>query len=275
MIKDSVLTIEAETIRSQYWKDLLRYRELFIFLAWRDIIVRYKQTAIGISWSLLRPFLTMVVFTLVFGKLAKLPSGGVPYPILVFVALLPWQFFSTSLTESSNSLVSNSNLVTKVYFPRVILPASTIAVSLVDFLISFLFLFFLMLWFNTFPDFRIIFVPLFLALAFLLSMGTGFWLSSLTVKYRDFRFIVPLIVQLGTYISPIGFSADVIPAKWRLLYSLNPMVGIIDGFRWSLLKGETRLDDTSVLISTLIAILVLVSGYWYFRRTEDTFADII
>jgi lipopolysaccharide transport system permease protein len=269
------LIIEAGRTESQYWKDLWRYRELFYFLAWRDILVRYKQTVIGIAWALIRPFLTMIVFTIVFGKLAQLPSGGVPYPILVFAAMLPWQFFASALAECSNSLIVNSNLISKVYFPRLIVPSSAVIVSFVDFLISGMILLALMIWFNFVPDWRILTLPLFILLAFAAAMGAGLWLAALNVKYRDFRYIVPFIVQFGLYISPVGFSSSIVPPQWRLLYSINPMVGVIDGFRWAILGGEAQLYWPGFLVSTALVAFLLLSGIWYFRQTERTFADVI
>lgn len=234
------LIIEAGRTESQYWKDLWRYRELFYFLAWRDILVRYKQTVIGIAWALIRPFLTMIVFTIVFGTLAKLPSEA-PYPILVFAAMLPWQFFANALSECSNSLISNANLISKVYFPRLIVPTSAVIVSFVDFLISGMILLALMAWYNFVPSWRILTLPVFILIAFAAAMGGGLWLSALNMKYRDFRYIVPFIVQFGLYISLVGFSSSIVPEQWRLLYSLNPIVGVIDGFRWAILGGEAKL----------------------------------
>lgn len=269
------LIIEAGRTESQYWKDLWRYRELFYFLAWRDILVRYKQTVIGIAWALIRPFLTMIVFTIVFGNLAKLPSGGAPYPILVFAAMLPWQFFASALAECSNSLIVNSNLISKVYFPRLIVPSSAVIVSFVDFLISGIILLALMIWFNFVPDWRILTLPLFILLAFAAAMGAGLWLAALNVKYRDFRYIVPFIVQFGLYISPVGFSSSIVPPQWRLLYSINPMVGVIDGFRWAILGGEAQLYWPGFILSTGMVALLLLTGIWYFRQTERTFADVI
>ncbi len=278
-MKDTIsqpeLVIEAGRTEKQYWKDLWRYRELFYFLAWRDILVRYKQTAIGIAWALIRPFLTMVVFTVVFGQLAKLPSQGAPYPILVFSAMLPWQFFSNSLSECSNSLIANSNLISKVYFPRLVVPTSAVVVSFVDFMISGIILLGLMAWYNFVPSWRILTLPLFIAIAFLASMGAGLWLASLNVKYRDFRYIVPFITQFGLYISPVGFSSNIVPEKWRLLYSLNPIVGVIDGFRWAILGGEAKLYLPGFILSLGLVALLLVSGIWYFRKMERTFADVI
>lgn len=267
--------IEAGRTEQQYWKDLWRYRELFYFLAWRDILVRYKQTAIGMAWALIRPFLTMVVFSIVFGQLAKLPSQGVPYPILVFTAMLPWQFFANSLSECSNSLITNSNLISKVYFPRLIVPTSAVVVSFVDFLISGMILLGLMAWYNFVPSWRILTLPLFIGVAFAASIGVGLWLASLNVEYRDFRYIVPFIVQFGLYISPVGFSSSVVPEKWRLLYSLNPMVGVIDGFRWAILGGESYLYLPGFVLSLGLVALFFFTGIWYFRKMERKFADVI
>lgn len=269
------LVIEAGRTEKQYWQDLWRYRELFYFLAWRDILVRYKQTAIGIAWALIRPFLTMVVFTVVFGQLAKLPSEGAPYPILVFSAMLPWQFFSNSLSECSNSLITNANLLSKVYFPRLVVPTSAVVVSFVDFMISGMILLALMAWYNFVPTWRILTLPLFIAVAFAASIGAGLWLASLNVQYRDFRFIVPFIVQFGLYISPVGFSSSIVPQQWRFIYSLNPMVGVIDGFRWAILGGNSQLYLPGFILSMALVFLLLVSGIWYFRKMERTFADVI
>lgn len=267
--------IEAGRIERQYWQDLWRYRELLYFLAWRDILVRYKQTVIGIIWALLRPFLAMVVFTVVFGSLAKLPSEGVPYPILVFAGLLPWQFFSGALGECSNSLLGNANLISKVYFPRLIVPMSSMIVSFVDFMISGSILLGLMAWYNFVPDWRILTLPLFIGIAFAASMGVGLWMAALNVEYRDFRFIVPFILNLGTYISPVGYKSSIVPEQWQLLYSLNPMVGVIDGFRWAIIGGNSKIYVPGFILSLALVILLLVSGVWYFRKVERTFADII
>ncbi len=272
---EHTLVIEAGRTELHYWKDLWRYRELFYFLSWRDILVRYKQTVIGIAWSVLRPLLTMLVFTIVFGKLAKLPSEGVPYPILVFSAMLPWQFFANSLSECSNSLIVNANMLTKVYFPRLVVPASAVIVSLVDFFISLVILAFLMVWYRFIPDWRLLTMPLFLFLGFLASFGFGLWFAALNVKYRDFRYVVPFIVQFGLYISPVGFSSSVVPEKWRMLYSLNPMVGVIDGFRWAILGGKTQLYLPGFWISTVLTVFIVLLAVRYFRKTEKAFADII
>lgn len=270
-----VLIIEAGRTERQYWHDLWRYRELFYFLAWRDILVRYKQTVIGIAWALIRPFLTMIVFSVVFGKLANLPSDGAPYPILVFAAMLPWQFFANSLSESSNSLISNANLISKVYFPRLVVPTSAVVVSFVDFMISGMILLGLMAWYNFVPSWRILTLPVFIGIAFMAAMGAGLWLCALNVKYRDFRYIVPFIVQFGLYISPVGFSSSIVPERWRLLYSMNPMVGVIDGFRWAILGGESQIYWPGFLLSLSLVLLILVTGIQYFRKMERTFADVI
>jgi lipopolysaccharide transport system permease protein len=271
----NVLTIEAGRADAHYWRDLWRFRELLAFLAWRDILVRYKQTVIGVAWGLIRPLLTMVVFTVIFGKLANLPSNGVPYPVLVFAALLPWQFFANSLSDSSNSLLSNAGMISKVYFPRLIVPASAIVVSLVDFLITFVLLLAVMLWYGIYPSWRMFSLPLFVLLALATSLGAGLWFAALNTKFRDFRYIVPFVVQFGLYVSPVGFSSDIVPEKWRLIYSLNPMVAVIDGFRWAVIGGASRIYWEGFLISSLFITILLVTGIMYFRKTEKTFADVI
>lgn len=269
------LIIEAGRTDRQYWTDLWRFRELFFFLAWRDILVRYKQTALGVIWAIIRPLLTMIIFTIIFGKLANLPSGNVPYPILVFSAMLPWQFFSNALSECSNSLISNSNLVSKVYFPRLIVPTSAVVVSFIDFLISSSILVALMVWYQFVPTWGMLTLPFLILLAFASALGGGLWFAALNIKYRDFRFIVPFVVQFGLYVSPVGFSSSIIPEKWRLLYSLNPMVGVIDGFRWAILGQSTLIYWPGFMLSVGIVCFLLISGIWYFRKTERTFADII
>ena len=270
------LIIEPGRSEKNYWRDLWRYRELFYILSWRDIKVRYKQTVIGVTWSVIRPLLTMLVFTVVFGKLAKLPTEGTtPYAIMVFAGLLPWQFFSNALTESSNSLIGNTNLISKVYFPRLIIPASSIITSFIDFLISFLIMIGLMGYYQFMPSWQIIFMPVFIIIAFLASFGAGLWLTTMNVKFRDFRYIVPFIVQLGLYISPVGFSSSVIPEKWRLLYSLNPMVGIIDGFRWCILGGEIKIYIPGFLLSLGVILFIMFYALRHFRKTEKAFADYI
>lgn len=272
---ENILIIEAGKTEKQYWRDLWQYRELFYFLAWRDIISRYKQTVLGITWSIIRPLLTMLVFTIVFGKIANLPSEEIPYPIMVYAAMLPWQLFSSSLTQSSESLLSNTSMVSKVYFPRMILPASSIIVAFIDFFISFIIFGIIMIFYRFIPSWKIIFIPAFLFLTFLLALGLGFILSALNVKYRDFRHIIPFIVSFGLYISPVGFSSTVIPQKWKLLYSMNPMVGIIDGFRWCIIGQNINIFNFGFFISLIITFLVLIIGIFYFRKTERTFADRI
>ena len=271
----ATLVIEAGRAERHYWRDLWRYRELFFFLAWRDILVRYKQTVIGIVWALGRPLITMLVFTLVFSKLAKLPSEGVPYPILVFAALLPWQFFTSAFSGAGDSMISNAGMISKVYFPRLVIPASAVIVSFVDFLISGIILVGLMIWYGFAPNLRMLTLPLFIFVAFAAAMGAGLWIAALNVKYRDFRIIVPFVVQFGLYISPVGFSSSIVPEQWRLLYSLNPMVGVIDGFRWAILGGNTQLYWPGFLLSLSLVMVILVTGIMYFRKTEKTFADVI
>jgi lipopolysaccharide transport system permease protein len=270
------LVIEPGRSEKNYWNDISRFRELFFFMAWRDILVRYKQTAIGLAWSIIRPLLTMIVFTVIFGRVAKLPSEGVPYPILVYAAMLPWQLFSTSFTDASNSLILNSNMLTKIYFPRLIIPVSTVLVNLVDFLISFTILIGLMLWYHFVPSISILFLPFFIVLAILTVIGSGLFVAALNVKYRDFKYIVPFVVQFGLYISPVGFSSNIVHGEWkRLLYYLNPLVGIIDGFRWSILGGQNQIYLPGMLISISIIGLLLIFGIRYFRKVEKKFADII
>jgi lipopolysaccharide transport system permease protein len=279
------LIIEAGRAERHYWRDLWHYRELFYFLAWRDILVRYKQTVIGIAWAVIQPLLTTVVFTLVFNRIAKLPApAGVPYFLVVMAAQLPWQFFSTSLSASSNSLIGNANLISKIYFPRLIVPAGAVITSFVDFLITVGLVALTMVWFQFLPDWRLLLLPLFVALAFGASFGLGLWLCALNVKYRDFRYIVPFIVQFGFFISPVGYTSGQVPKIWhwhgfdipaRLLYSFNPMVGVIDGFRWSLLRGQTGLWWPCILSSVLLTFVLCLSGIWYFRKMERTFADVI
>jgi len=269
------LIIEANKSKLHYWRDLWTYRELFYFLAWRDILVRYKQTVIGVAWSIIRPFLSMVVLTVVFGKIAGLSSGGAPYAIMVYAAMLPWQFFSTSFSESANALISNSNLLTKVYFPRLIIPSTSIVVGLIDFLISLGILVILMIYYHYLPGWQIITLPLFLLLATVTSLGTGFFISALNVQYRDFRYIVPFIVQFGLYISPVGYSSDTISEKWRFLYSLNPMVGVIDGFRWAILGGSTKIYLPGFFLSILVSLGFLYVGIKTFRKMERIFADVV
>jgi lipopolysaccharide transport system permease protein len=271
-----VIIIEAGRTERHYWLDLWRYRELFRVLAWRDLSVRYKQTVIGILWAVIRPFLTMLVFTIIFGRIAGLPTdGNAPYALMVFAAILPWTLFSTGLSEASISLTSNEKLISKVYFPRLIVPIATIVVAFVDFLISFVILLLLMGWYRFAPDWRIIFLPAFTLLAFFASAGPSLWITALNVKYRDFRYVIPFIVQFGLYVSPVGFSSSIVPPQWRLLYSLNPMVGVIDGFRWCLLRGQGQLYLPSLFASVAITSLFLWFGVSQFRKMEKSFADLI
>ena len=258
-----------------YWRDLWRYRELFRMLAWRDVAVRYKQTVIGALWALIRPLITMIVFTIIFGRLAHLPSNGAPYALMVFAGMLPWSLFSTALTDASNSLVNSANLISKIYFPRIIVPCAAVAVSLVDFLISLVILALLMVAYRYAPSWEIVFLPGFIAMAFFASLGPSLWITALNVKYRDFRYIIPFIVQLGLYASPVGFSSSVVPEHWRWVYALNPMVGVIDGFLWCILGPEQGLDLNSLLVGAAVTAAFLVFGITYFRRTERSFADLV
>ncbi len=257
------------------FKELWRYRELFVFLAWRDILVRYKQTVLGIAWAALQPIFTMVVFTVVFGRLAKLPSNGAPYAVMTFAGLLPWEFFSNAMSRSTNSLVGSAHLISKVYFPRLIIPASSTICGGVDFLISFILLLGLMVWYQVSFRFLLFLLPVFLMIAFLASFGIGLWLGALNVKYRDIGYIVPFLMRAGLYISPVGFMSDVVPEKWRLLYSLNPMVGVIDGFRWCILGDQFKPYWPGIWVSLVIILILLISGICFFKSTEKTFADII
>ncbi|HOF61735.1 MAG TPA: ABC transporter permease [Candidatus Latescibacteria bacterium] len=273
---EHVLVIEPGRSEKNYWADLWRYRELFLVLAWRDVAVRYKQTVIGVLWAILRPFLTMVVFTVVFGRIAKLPSeGNAPYALMVFAAMLPWHLFSNALTESSNSLITNTNLIGKVYFPRMIMPAATQVTALIDFLISFAILVGMMVYYRYVPGWQVLLLPLFTVLALAASLGPGLWITALNVKYRDFRHVIPFVVQFGLYVSPVGFSSNVVPERWRLLYSLNPMVGVIDGFRWCILGGSSPIHLHGFMLSLGIIGFFLWYGITRFRNMERTFADII
>ena len=270
------LIIEAGRSEKNYWRDLWRYRELFHVLAWRDISVRYKQTIAGVAWALLQPFLAMIVFSVIFGRVAKLPSdGAAPYPLMVYAAMLPWQFFAAALRGSSESLVANSNLVSKVYFPRMIVPAGSVVVALVDFFIAFVILAGMMIYFQFWPTWRMLTLPLFTLVAFLAALGPGLFVTAMNVKFRDFRYVMPFIIQFGMYVSPVGFSSSVVPEQYRFWYSLNPLVGVIDGFRWAILGGESQLYVPGFLLSLGVVVALCVLGIWYFRRTERTFADII
>ena len=271
------LVIEPGLAEKHYWRDLWRYRELFYVLAWRDVSVRYKQTIIGLAWALLQPFFTMVVFTVVFGKLAQMPTvGDAPYALLVYAGLLPWQFFASALSSASNSLIGNANLISKVYFPRLIVPTTAAVVtSFIDFLISFGVLVVLMLWYQFWPGWQILTLPFFVLMAFLASLGPGLWITALNVKYRDFRYVIPFIVSIGLYVSPVGFSSSVIPEQWRLLYALNPMVGVIDGFRWAILGDEAHIIWPGFLLSWGLIAFFLWLGIRQFRKMEKSFADLI
>ena len=270
------IVIEAGRAERHYWRDLWHYRELFRVLAWRDVAVRYKQTVIGAAWAVIRPFLTMVVFTVIFGKLANLPSEGTaPYAIMVFAGMLPWTFFSSALSDASNSMVGSANLISKVYFPRLIVPMAAVGVAFVDFAINFVMLVALMIWYQFVPGWQIVLLPAFVVLALLAGLGPGLWLTALNVKYRDFRYIIPFLVQLGLYVSPVGYSSSIVPEQWRLLYSLNPVVGVIDGFRWCILGGQSQLYLPGFLLSIGVAAFFLWFGIRQFRKMENSFADLI
>jgi len=269
------IVIEPNKSLKNFWQEIWAYRELFYFLAWRDILVRYKQTVIGVAWSVVRPLLSMVILTVIFGRVAKLPSDNIPYAILVCAAILPWQFFANTINMSSESLISHQNMVTKIYFPRIIIPSTAMVVSLVDFLISSSILVCLMLWYGFGPTWKIVVLPALLLLAAIASLGVGYWISALNVKYRDFRHVIPFAIQFGLYASPVGFSSSIIPVKWRFLYSLNPMVGVIDGFRWALLGRQANLYLPGFLLAIGLAVLLFAGGVWFFSRTERKFADII
>lgn len=273
---ERAIILEPGGAERNYWRDLWHYRELFQILAWRDVAVRYKQTVIGVAWAVIRPFLTMVVFTIIFGHIANLPSdGAAPYPVMVFAGMMPWFLFSSILSEASNSLTSNANLISKVYFPRLVVPAASAVVALVDFVINFVMLILLMAWFGFLPNWQVVFLPLFVILAILASLGPALWITALNVKYRDFRFIIPFILQFGLYVSPVGFSSWAVPEHWRLLYSLNPIVGIIDGFRWCLLGGASQIYWPGFVLSLCVTAFFLWFGIRYFRATERTFADMV
>ena len=273
---ERVLVLEAGRAERHYWRDLWPYRELFAILAWRDLAVRYKQTMIGVAWAVIRPLLSMLIFTVLFSRVAKLPSvGHAPYPVMVFAGMLPWFLFSTILNDASSSLVANSNLIGKVYFPRLIVPSATILVALVDFAITFVLLLVMMAWYGFLPDWRIAFLPGFVLLAILASLGPALYITALNVKYRDFRYIIPFILQFGLYVSPVGYSSAVVPEKWRMLYSLNPAVGMIDGFRWCLLGGQSQFYLSGFFLSLGVVAAFLALGIWYFRKTESTFADLL
>lgn len=274
--QESILILEPGRSEKNYWADLWRYRELFIVLAWRDISVRYKQTIIGILWAIFRPFLTMIVFTIIFGRIARLPSdGNAPYALMVFAAMLPWSLFSSALSESSNSLIGNANLIGKVYFPRIIIPMATLVTAFIDFLISFVILIGMMVYYQFVPGWQIILLPIFMILSLLASLGPGLWVAALNVKYRDFRYVIPFVVQFGLYVSPVGFSSNVVPEQWRLFYNLNPVVGVIDGFRWCILGSESAIYFPGFILSLALIGFFIWLGVSRFRKTEKTFADLI
>jgi lipopolysaccharide transport system permease protein len=274
-IRPDVLVIEAGRARQRYWGDLWRYRELLYFLAWRDISVRYKQTVLGITWAVLRPLVVMVVFTIVFGRIAKLPSVGVPYSVLVFTGMVPWFFFAGALLDSSMSLMKNANVMTKIYFPRLLIPMSAVVVALVDFLIGLALLLLYMFWLGITPTYRTIAIPAFVLLALCIAFGLGLWFAAMTVKYRDFQFVVPFVVQFGLYVSPIGFASNVIPEAWRWLFALNPMVAVIEGFRWALLGGAFALKTDAIVASLAASVALVYGGLRYFQRAEREYADLI
>ena len=274
--RDRITILAPGRAERNYWRDLWAYRELFAILAWRDVSVRYKQTVIGVAWAVVRPALTVVVFTIIFGHLAKLPTdGAAPYAVMVFAGMLPWFLFSSVLSEASGSLIGNANLISKVYFPRLVIPAATAVVALVDFLINFAMLAILMVWTGFWPSWRIVFLPAFIVLALLASLGPALWITALNVKYRDFRYVIPFLVQFGLYVSPVGFSSAVVPEQWRFWYSLNPVVGVIDGFRWCILGGDSPLYLPGFCASLAIVAFFLWFGIRYFRATERTFADVV
>jgi lipopolysaccharide transport system permease protein len=268
------LVIESGRADQHYWRDLWRYRELLGFLAWRDVMVRYKQTVLGVTWAVLQPAVQTVLLTFVFGKLAKMPDGGVPYPMLVLAGLLPWQLFSSAFSGAGNSLVGNSHLISKVYFPRLIVPLSALAVALVDLLILLVIAFPVSLLYGVMPTWRLLLLPVFILLALIIALGAGLWITALTVKYRDFRFITPFLLQIGLFATPVGYRTDFLP-NWRELLSLNPLTGVVNGFRWCLLGSDMSIYESGLPASLLIAAIVLGTGLWFFRRTERQFADVI
>jgi lipopolysaccharide transport system permease protein len=271
-----LVVIEPGRAASQYWRDLWRFRELFVVLAWRDLSVRYKQTAIGVAWAAIRPLLTVLIFTVIFRNIAKLPSEGkAPYALMVFAGTLPWTFFATGLADASNSLIINSNLISKVYFPRMIVPAATMIVALADLMISFCIFLAMVVWYRWSLGWQVFLLPFFVPLSLFATLGPSLWISALNVKYRDFRYVIPFIVQFGLYVSPVGFSSGVVPERWRLLYSLNPMVSVIDGFRWCLLDGQGRLYLPGLALGLAVTGILLLFGVRRFRAMENSFADLI
>lgn len=271
-----MLVLEPNRVEKQYWKDLWRYRELFAILAWRDVAVRYKQTAFGVAWALIRPFLSMVVFTVIFGNLAGLPTDGdAPYAIMVFAAMLPWQFFASALGSVSGSLMNGVGLFSKVYFPRLIAPAASVITCLVDFALSFVILAILMIWYHYWPTWRLLTLPFWLLVVFCFSMGLGLLIATLMIRYRDLGFVVPFLIQIGQYISPVAYSTSIVPAKWQFVYGLNPMVGVIEGFRWAILGKSAAVNSLSISLSLLMVMGLTVAGVLRFRAVEKTFVDVI
>jgi len=254
--------------------ELWEYRELLYFLTWRDIKVRYKQTVLGAAWAIIQPFFTMVVFSLFFGRLAKMPSDGIPYPIFSYTALVPWTFFANGLNQSSNSLISSARLITKIYFPRLAIPIATIFAGVVDFVLAFIVLLGMMLAYGIVPTANIFWLPLFLLLALITALGTGLWLSAMNVQFRDVRYSVPFLTQFWLFATPIAYPSSLLSEPWRTLYGINPMVGVVEGFRWALL-GTTTAPGPIILVSSLVALALLVSGVFYFRRMEKSFADVV
>ncbi len=256
------------------FRELWEFRELLYFLAWRDIQIRYKQTALGMAWAIIQPFFTMIVFSIFFGALAQIPSDGIPYPIFSYAALVPWTFFANGLTQSSNSLVTGAQLIKKVYFPRLIVPVAAVLSGVVDFVLAFIVLLGMMLYYGLVPTANVVWLPAFLVLALITSLGVGLWLSSLNVQYRDVRHAVPFITQFWLFATPIAYPSTLLSEPWRTLYGLNPMVGVVEGFRWALLGTDTQ-PGTMVLLSCLMALIILIAGAFYFRRMEKTFADVV
>lgn len=255
-------------------KDLWAYRELFLSLAWRDLKVRYKQTELGAAWAVIQPFMMMVVFSIFFSRVGKLPSSGVPYAVSTYAALLPWTYFANSITQSGNSLISDANLITKVYFPRLIIPMASVIAYLVDLGIAFILLVAIMLFYSVAPTVALLALPLFVVLATGAALGTGLWLSALNVEYRDIRYVIPFVTQFWLFLSPVAYPSTLVPAKWRALYALNPMVGVIEGFRWAII-GKIPFPGTELLVSGIVVVVLVVSGLFYFRRMEKTFADVV
>lgn len=270
-----LMVIEAGRARQRYWSDLWRYRELLYFLARRDISVRYKQTILGIAWAVIRPLAVMAVFTIIFGRIARLPSEGVPYSLLVLTGMVPWFFFAGALSEGSMSLVKSANMMTKIYFPRLLVPMSAVAVAMVDLLIGLALLLLYMIWLGFTPTYRALALPAFVLLALCAALGLGLWFAAMTVRYRDVQFVIPFLVQFGLYVSPIGFASTVIPESWRWLFVLNPMVGVIEGFRWTFLAGSFPLRMDAIAVSFMVSLALIYSGLWYFRRAEREYADLV